>query len=774
MDLSGDRPSMDIIAGIDVESRSGATPHQPKPSLVLWIFIALGTSLTALNLQWPLARNALNYAKAAVVILQRHYDLFAVIRDQTSTGGKPILFSVLAAPFVWLTNATTGTLIASTLGGAFFLFATSLALPRLNVRAGLCSRLAPFEFTLVAFNPLVLYQFWSGYPDALFAGFVILAFVLIDLISNEPERDTRWHIVGLGATICAAILTKLYGIVLALLCPLYLLLHARQFLGRTTYRNEKLMLFAAALLAVAAMLISAKWNQNPLLQLDVGAGSNGYRADVITFKDALLMFAFCIVLTFNVILISLLWPHAWRRWPMAPALFALIYLLGLLPFSGSAYNMRYFLPAFPFVAPVLAAAAQSMPRPARTTLLVAYGIVAAILVLNFNVAGVQQALRPLSARLYNWQPNLGDWLDNLRLPVQIELKKQIETINRNLPLGKPLYWSSDYYGVVTHGLAHHIGVRRDIDVRYVLEPGQVPESQSPVFLTLFSSLVPPEEFWPVPRWATVRALGHGVFRLDPIAVRLQSVEGDFVATGEPIKLQVSVVTQTDMLVRDLQIVEGKNSWHSDLSRPSIVVLPTLVSGRHEFIARAIYREGDVATSSPIAVYVGVSALERRATLSGDLTVEFSDGSPIVPKDVLTLDEGDQAVGVRFEDIRVPQGARIEDAHLGFTAASPATGSTSLKIHAELSANAAAMDLTMGTVSSRVSTRTSSMWRMDPVISIGSQQISPNLAPLLEEVFSQSQWRSGNSVMLIIRVVGQTRSVEVANPSKAPRLYIKMR
>src|ERR1700722_10743867 len=119
--------------------------------------------------------------------------------------------------------------------------------------------------------------------------------------------------------------------------------------------------------------------------------------------------------------------------------------------------MRYFLRAIPFVAPVVAGVAQSIRPVGRRILIWTYGILAAVLVLNFNVAPVERVLRPFTTRLDAWQPDLADWLDNLRLPVQIELKKQIDTLNEHVPAGATLYWSSNYYGTVTHGLAHHLG-----------------------------------------------------------------------------------------------------------------------------------------------------------------------------------------------------------------------------------------------------------------------------------------------------------------------------
>lgn len=485
------------------------------------------------------------------------------------------------------------------------------------------------------------------------------------------------------------------------------------------------------------------------------------------------MLLFALLLIFQASWLFLLAPHARARWPWVPTLFITTYIFGLLPFSGTGYNMRYFLPAFAFIAPVLANGAKSMVPSVRTVLFGIYGILAAVLILTFNVSSVGESLKPLTSRLYNWQPGLGDWLDNLRLPVQMELKKQIETINAVIPHGGTLYWSSDYYGVTTHGLAHHLGVRDDINIRYVLQPADVPESSNPIFLTLFTSFVPPEEYWPSPEWATVRTLGYGLFRLDPVSIHLQSISGDFVSRNEPTRLRLQIAPKDGIRMRDLEIADGKMTLRVRPTTLPDVVLSNSSYGRHEYIARATYGESEVANSLPVVVYVGVSALERRATSAGDLMDEFGDGSPIIPKDTLSLDEGERAIGIRFEDIRVPRDAHIADAFLMLTAASPAVGTTTLQLRAELAGNSTPLYPTIAPVSARSRTRASVTWHLDEWPSIGSQKHSPNLAPLLEEIFAQAEWQPGNSVLLIVRATGQLRLLKAAPPAGAPLLYIQI-
>ncbi|MFQ5704248.1 MAG: hypothetical protein ACE5HT_09520, partial [Gemmatimonadales bacterium] len=139
-------------------------------------------------------------------------------------------------------GVNSGLKIASFLGTTFFLYAAYLFFERLNRRAGIVRQFIALELALLFANPLVSYQFWSAYPDSFFAGEVLLAFVLTDIIATEVERDTRGQIVLLGVVIYAAILTKLYGMILGIACPVYLLLHLRRFIRGSSFVRSKTVL----------------------------------------------------------------------------------------------------------------------------------------------------------------------------------------------------------------------------------------------------------------------------------------------------------------------------------------------------------------------------------------------------------------------------------------------------------------------------------------------------------------------------------------------------
>jgi hypothetical protein len=753
--------------------------------LALAAFVALGMLLTVLNLRLPIARNALDYAKAALELSEHHFNLFAVVRDRAWTSGKPIFFALLAAPFVGLLGASVATLAASTVGTALFLWMAAFTLARLNRRSGLDPAIEPFELALVALNPLVLYQFWSAYPDSLFAALVLLAFNITDGIAVSPERDTRWQILALGVTIDVAIHTKLYGAVLMLACPLYLLLHGHKLLVCSSLRRSKLATLCVVFAALMADLGSAALGMNPLLDFADGAGFGGYKSGLVDgasrdIGGALSMLGFAVLLTFQVTL-PFLGTHAARRaWKLAPATFAAIYLLGLLTFPGTYYNMRYFLPAFPFLAVPVAAGVTSLAPVARRTVLAAFGTLGAFLVLIFNVAEVEERLQPvLSAvaapggRLSVW---LDDWLDNLRLPSQIELMKQIHAVNTDVPRGSVLYWASDYNKTASHGLAEQLGVEAGLDVRYVLHATAIKASADPVFLTEFTSYRPRDRLSQTPGWATAQPLGHGLFRLDPISVELVSVSGDYVAAPSPIELQARVTTiGTWPKVNTVKFFEADKLLGEARQQPYTVNWGNPSPGRHQVEAWVSYGEREVLTPEPIVVYVGVPALERAAA-ANDITAERNNGVMEFVDDALDLTARGSTVGLRFDKVDVSYGAHVADTYLEITVAGrDSAPPVELVIQAELSADASPLRLDSGDLSRRRRTAGSVSWHPKAWTVGVERERSPNLAPILEEVFAQTAWRPGNAVVLLIRGCGR-RAAHLSSTEGygAPRLYVGLR
>lgn len=749
--------------------------------LTLGCLLVFGALLSLINLRWPVTRNALDYMKAAVEIIERHFDLVSVAHEHDSIGGKPLLFPLIATPFVSFFGFNTAVIMASAVGTGFFLLAAVFTLARLSKMShGNITDSISLGLILTALNPLVLYQFWSGYPDSLFSGLVLLAFVLSDNIVDDDGHNSGRHTVLLGLTIALAVHTKVYGAVLLLTCPLYILMRNNRKPIIHSSRAATMFFFSIVWLLLVAILILAKLGYDPLLTLDANSGFNGYVSifrNAITENtvDSLQTLSFCIFLAFHIALAFLFKAKAWYARSMAPAVFIGIYIVGLFPYWGTGINMRYFLPAFPFIASMLVSGARHTSPMTKRIVLYSYSLVAIALVLNFNIAWVGNITHNMTAKVYSRFPGLARRLDNLRMPVQVALKKQIDVINANVPDGSILYWSSDYYKTATHGLAYHLGVKKTLEIKYVLEPTYPQYSDRPVFLAEFMPTEPRATLWRAPTWATPTSYGNGLFRLDPASIQLVSLSGDFVTGGKPLRIRANINPRDPYTIREVEFFESGHTIAKSQRPPFELTWSAPTPGRHEIFARADYTDRTPIISSPLDVYVGVQALERIADETDDLLMEGEDGALYATQDLLLLNRQVRRVGIRFRNIGVQRAARLTGAHLLLTSAQSQTGRTALDIRAEFSPNAKGLQLEDGDLSKRPSTAFHVIWEIG-AWTAGQTVESPDIAPILEEVFSQEGWRSGNSLMILIQVSGEGVFAQAATEDgrSSPRLQVTLK
>lgn len=141
------------------------------------------------------------------------------------------------------------------------------------------------------------------------------------------------------------------------------------------------------------------------------------------------------------------------------------------------------------------------------------------------------------------------------------------------------------------------------------------------------------------------------------------------------------------------------------------------------------------------------------------------------------DDGDQLVGLRFQNLPIPQGAEIIESYIQFTSdEETSTGVCDLNIWAEASDNPAPFEALDFNISNRERTNAQINWQPPNWNFTGqttAAQATPNLSEIVQEVVDRSGWQSGNSMTFIIE--GEGRRVAAAfelNQSQAARLEIK--
>lgn len=139
------------------------------------------------------------------------------------------------------------------------------------------------------------------------------------------------------------------------------------------------------------------------------------------------------------------------------------------------------------------------------------------------------------------------------------------------------------------------------------------------------------------------------------------------------------------------------------------------------------------------------------------------------------------VGLRFTDIKIPQGAQIQEAYLDFTSGEDSSDPVTYKIYGEAAADSATFAPIVSNISSRTKTTAYVDWNLlsTDVWQAGSQYSTPDLTSVIQEIVNQGSWCGGNSLSLLLEPsTGAQRLMESydgaagAGTSTAPTLRIK--
>jgi len=136
--------------------------------------------------------------------------------------------------------------------------------------------------------------------------------------------------------------------------------------------------------------------------------------------------------------------------------------------------------------------------------------------------------------------------------------------------------------------------------------------------------------------------------------------------------------------------------------------------------------------------------------------------------------GEQVVGIRFQNITIPQGATVASAYLEFTVDETDTESTNLTFHAENTDNSSTFTSTSYNITNRP--KTSSFVSGDNLPSwytVGITHQTPDLSSIIQEVLNRPGWQSGNALTVIVNGTGQrTAEAYEGSASQASLLHVE--
>jgi len=160
---------------------------------------------------------------------------------------------------------------------------------------------------------------------------------------------------------------------------------------------------------------------------------------------------------------------------------------------------------------------------------------------------------------------------------------------------------------------------------------------------------------------------------------------------------------------------------------------------------------------------------------------YDNGDLDLGRDIST-DYPNQIIGVRFQNLKIPQGSTITSAYIEFNTQAIYTGTQatiSLDIHGEASDNAEQFNSTNKNISSRTKTSANSTWSVNSWDDADVKHQTPDLKGIIQEIVNRTGWSSGNSMAFTITNPGDDPSSgRMAtsydnNPNKAPKLHIEI-
>lgn len=210
-------------------------------------------------------------------------------------------------------------------------------------------------------------------------------------------------------------------------------------------------------------------------------------------------------------------------------------------------------------------------------------------------------------------------------------------------------------------------------------------------------------------------------------------------------------------------------------------LNLIISGSGQRVAHAF----DAAERGKFAPVLVLTARGESpvfaVTASEDDAEEGPDGKVVLNSSDLELTaDGDksQLVGLRFPGIQVERGQRITRAAIQFAVDEPSEMPSRLAFHVEDSGNADAFAAGDGDLSRRARARQAISWQPEPWGTddgAGPRQLSPDLAPLVQQIVDREDWEQGNAIAFLVTGTGSRVAHAAdgeAGDKLSPRLIVE--
>ncbi len=181
----------------------------------------------------------------------------------------------------------------------------------------------------------------------------------------------------------------------------------------------------------------------------------------------------------------------------------------------------------------------------------------------------------------------------------------------------------------------------------------------------------------------------------------------------------------------------------------------------------------VLAFNPLTAQVG--QVEVQISMGSDDAEEnLSSGSVAHnnPDLELVTDGSVQLVGMRFQSLNIPRGARIVAAYIEFECDEANSTATSLTIKGEAIDDAPTFSTASRNISSRTTTSASTPWTPNDSWTVNSKYKTSNFANVVQEIVDRNGWSANNDIAIIISGSGKRVAESYDGESAAaPKLVV---
>lgn len=252
------------------------------------------------------------------------------------------------------------------------------------------------------------------------------------------------------------------------------------------------------------------------------------------------------------------------------------------------------------------------------------------------------------------------------------------------------------------------------------------------------------------------------------------INGSIIASGGAITIQ-AVAADTDGTISKVKFYNGGTLLGEDTTAPYTYIWATAPDGKHNLVVKATDNSGATTTSTSVNITISANAVpvfgvaSRIGQASDDAEENTNTGSVSTSSTDIDLSYNQDAsvkqlVGLRFQNLNIPQGSNIESAYVQFWVSKTASTACALKFYGENADHSSEFKEINNNLSGRSKTSNFVNWNVanwDKWSDGGVKQQTPDITSIIQEIVSRPNYSEANAIALLLEGTNNNTRVAVS-------------